>query len=189
MHPKSLIGFSTDITELHLLKEELRIQAITDYLTGAFNRRHFVKVCQDEFERSRRYNLDLSIIMLDIDWFKSVNDKFGHMVGDDILKQLSKRCNKLKRSEDIFFRVGGEEFAIILPHTSLNEAQKLAKRIKEFQNENPMRGDFEGEIIVTLSIGISSIHKGDKNYEAIFSRADDALYEAKETGRNKICVK
>jgi len=185
----SLIGFSTDITELQVLKEELRLQAITDYLTGAYNRRHFVKVCKDEFDRSRRYNLDLSIIMLDIDWFKSVNDKYGHLVGDEVLKEVSKICNKLKRNEDIFFRIGGEEFAIMLPHTNIDEAKELANRIKEYQNNNNVKGNFDGEIKITFSIGISSLSSEDKTYEEIFSRADDAVYEAKETGRNKICIK
>lgn len=185
----SLIGFSTDITELQVLKEELRVQAITDQLTGAYNRRHFVKICESEFARSRRYDLDLSIIMLDIDWFKTVNDKYGHLVGDEVLKEFTQRCEKLKRSEDTFFRIGGEEFAIILPHTNMQKAKELAKRIKQYQNENLITGDFKGEIKITCSIGISSLRSDDKDYEEIFSRADDALYKAKETGRNKICIK
>lgn len=186
---KSLIGFSTDITELQILKEELKIQAITDYLTGAYNRRHFVKTCEAEFERSRRHDLDLSIIMLDIDFFKSINDKYGHLIGDEVLKELTKRCNDLIRAEDTFYRIGGEEFAIILPHTTIKEAEQLANRIKEYQDKHLVIGNFEGEIKITFSIGISSIYKSDKDYEEIFSRADDALYKAKDSGRNKICIK
>lgn len=185
----SLIGFSTDITELQILKEELRVQAITDYLTGAYNRRYFVKACENEFERTRRYNLDLSLLVLDIDWFKSVNDNYGHLVGDEVLIEIAKVCNSLKRVEDTFCRVGGEEFAIILPHTNLDSAIQLAKRISEYQNDNPVKGNFDGEINITFSIGVSSFNLNDKSYEDIFSRADDAMYEAKDTGRNRICVK
>jgi len=185
----SLIGFSTDITELQVLKEELRIQSITDYLTGAYNRRHFVKICQNEFERSKRYEIDLSIIVLDIDWFKSINDKYGHIVGDEVLKEIAKNCNALKRQEDTFFRVGGEEFAIILPHTDIENAKEFAKRIQKYQSENPLKGDFEGEIKITFSIGISSLKSSDKSYEEIFVRADDAMYEAKNSGRNRVCIK
>lgn len=185
----SLIGLSTDITELQVLKEELRLQSITDYLTGAYNRRYFVKACANEFKRSKRYDLDLSLILLDIDWFKSINDNYGHLVGDEVLVKLAQICNKLKRTEDTFCRVGGEEFVIILPHTNTENAIKLANRIADYQKENPLHGNFEGEIQITFSIGVSSLKQSDENYEAIFSRADDAMYESKDTGRNKVSIK
>lgn len=185
----SLIGLSTDITELQVLKEELRLQSITDYLTGAYNRRYFVKACANEFKRSKRYDLDLSLILLDIDWFKSINDNYGHLVGDEVLVKLAQICNKLKRTEDTFCRVGGEEFVIILPHTNTENAIKLANRIAAYQKENPLHGNFEGEIQITFSIGVSSLKQSDENYEAIFSRADDAMYESKDTGRNKVSIK
>lgn len=185
----SLIGFSTDITELQVLKEELRVQSITDYLTGAYNRRYFVEACENEFERSKRHNLDLSIIVLDIDWFKSVNDNYGHLVGDEVLVKIASVCNKIKRAEDTFCRVGGEEFVLILPHTNTHNAVELAKRIAQYQKNNPIEGNFKGKIDITFSIGISSLCESDESYESIFSRADDAMYEAKDSGRNRICKK
>lgn len=185
----SLIGFSTDTTELQILKEELRIQSITDYLTGAFNRRHFVKVCEEEFERSKRYDLNLSIMVLDIDWFKAVNDKYGHVIGDEVLKEIANNCNHLKRQEDTFFRVGGEEFAIILPHADIEAAKQLAKRINDYQSKKPIRTEKGDEIIISFSIGISSLQDSDKSYEEIFVRADDAMYNAKNAGRNRVYIK
>lgn len=185
----SLIGLSTDITELQLLKDKLKKQSITDYLTKANNRRYFVQQAKLEFKKAIRHKLDLSILLLDVDWFKKVNDTYGHLVGDKVLIEIVKVCKKLKREEDTFCRVGGEEFAFILPCTNIVQAEEFAYRLKEYQEKNPFKNLCEDNIDITFSMGISSYYQVDENYESIFSRADDALYEAKESGRNKICIK
>lgn len=185
----SLIGLSTDITELQLLKEELRQQSITDYLTGAYNRRHFVETSKSEFNKAKRYNLDFSILILDIDWFKSINDSYGHLEGDKLLIGISKICATIKRKEDIFCRIGGEEFAFILPHTNITETFEFAKRLKKFNKNNQVDGLWIDDKVITFSIGISSLQSNDTEYEDIFARADKALYESKEKGRNCISIK
>ncbi len=185
----SLIGLSTDITELQLLKDKLKKQSITDYLTKANNRRYFVQQAELEFKKAIRHKLDLSILLLDVDWFKKVNDTYGHLVGDKVLIEIVKVCKKLKREEDTFCRVGGEEFAFILPCTNIVQAEEFAYRLKEYQEKKPFKNLCEDNINITFSMGISSYYQVDENYESIFSRADDALYEAKESGRNKICIK
>lgn len=185
----TLIGLSTDITELQLLKEELRVQAITDYLTGAYNRRHFVKECVNEFKRAKRHGLSLSIMILDIDWFKTINDSFGHIEGDKVLIAISKMCMNLKRSEDVFARIGGEEFAFLLPHTNLEEAKEFALRIQKFNKENVIECEATKHRDITFSMGISSLQYEDSEYEEILSRADTALYSAKNSGRDRICTK
>lgn len=185
----TLIGLSTDITELQLLKEELRVLSITDDLTGAHNRRHFVKVCEDEFERCKRYDINLSIVILDIDFFKSVNDTFGHPEGDKLLIEITKLCKNLKRVEDVFFRIGGEEFAFVLPHTNIEEAKNFAQRLLEYNKNNQIKGVWNKDRNITFSIGISSYNKDDKTYDDIVHRSDNALYEAKSDGRDRICIK
>ncbi|UTJ06030.1 sensor domain-containing diguanylate cyclase [Arcobacter roscoffensis] len=185
----SLIGLSTDITELQQLKDKLKKQSITDYLTKANNRRYFVQQAKIEFKKSIRHKLDLSILILDVDWFKKVNDTYGHLIGDKVLIEIVKLCKKLKRQEDTFCRIGGEEFAFILPCTNIVQAEEFAYRLKEFQEKKPFKNICEDDINITFSMGISSYYQPDESYESIFSRADDALYEAKESGRNKVCIK
>lgn len=185
----SLIGLSTDITELQQLKEKLRIQSITDYLTKANNRRYFVHQAKKEFKRLKRHGLELSILLLDIDWFKNINDTYGHLVGDKVLIEITKICQKMKREEDVFCRIGGEEFAFILPCTNVVQASEFAHRLMQFHNENPFKELCSDDIKITFSVGLSSLYEMDSSYEDIFSRADDALYEAKQSGRNKLCIK
>lgn len=185
----SLIGLSTDITELQKLKEKLKRQSITDYLTKAYNRRFFVEQAKLEFKKSQRHGLDMSILIIDVDWFKKINDTYGHLVGDKVLIEIVKVCNHLKREEDVFCRIGGEEFAFILPYTNIVQASEFAQRIKDYQERNPLKGICKDEINITYSMGISSCFQLDESYEDVFSRADDALYEAKDTGRNRICIK
>ena len=181
-----LIGFSSDITEIYNLKEQLRKDSITDSLTGLYNKRHFDDMAEKEYQRSNRQNLDMTIVIFDIDYFKQINDKYGHHVGDLVLKESSTIFQSHIREEDILCRIGGEEFTIILPHTSKDKAFELVERIRSVIENNIFKTDQNEDISITISFGISSISKTDDKYDEILQRADKALYKAKKTGRNKV---
>ena len=181
-----LIGFSSDITEIYNLKEQLRKDSITDSLTGLYNKRHFDDMAEKEYQRSNRQNLDMTIVIFDIDYFKQINDKYGHHVGDLVLKESSTIFQSHIREEDILCRIGGEEFTIILPHTSKDKAFELVERIRSVIENNIFKTDQNEAISITISFGISSICKTDDKYDEILQRADKALYKAKKTGRNKV---
>jgi len=162
--------------------------ATTDPLTGLFNRRHFFDLAKQEVARSRRYRRPLACIMFDIDYFKRINDSYGHMFGDRVLKDVVKCCKKNIRKVDIFARYGGDEFAILLPETGLDHSVQLTERLcSEFQN-NPLKIE-EREIPISLSLGLASMN-GNENLalDTLLNRADEALYEAKKKGRNQVFV-
>ena len=182
------IGYSTDVTELYLLKEKLQRQAITDSLTGLYNRRYFNDQCEREFSRSNRSGSIMSIIVIDIDYFKSINDKFGHPVGDIVLREVSKIYKSCLRKENILCRIGGEEFAILLPDTKQEAATVLAERIRQTQEKKAIVGKWKVAIKPTVSIGVSTLMSEDKAFNDLLSRADRALYRAKKNGRNQVCV-
>lgn len=166
-------------------REELLRLATTDALTGLLNRRIFLQRLEDEFERSRRYGMPLSLLMLDCDHFKLVNDGYGHAVGDQALQNLALWGQESLRSCDIFARMGGEEFAILLPETGLNQAVEVAERLRQTVAEHPLQ-TFAGNLVLTVSIGVSQVEAGDLTVEAILVRADQALYAAKHGGRNRV---
>ena len=184
------------------LFDELRRMAITDSLTSLFNRRHFFDLARLEFERARRYGEELSVIMLDIDYFKRVNDSYGHVAGDLVLATLARVCRADLREMDILARYGGEEFVILLPNTDVNAAAKAAERLRqkmesmdielnttsrrkaaEFSNPS----NLPARIRVTISLGVSSLDNNVSDLENLINRSDQALYEAKQSGRN--CVR
>jgi len=166
------------------LKEDLEQNALTDPLTGCINKKQIEYLAEEFLKNFLRYNSPFSILMLDIDFFKKVNDTYGHLAGDLILKEVSQIIKYLVRDSDVCGRFGGEEFLILTPNTKLTGALKLAKRIKkEIESKN---FEFEGKNIkVTVSIGITSASKTDSVYSLI-ERADIALYDAKEKGRNRV---
>jgi len=182
----ALIGFSTDVTELFNLKEEFKKQANTEPLTKLFNRRYFVEHAEREFNRAQRHMSNLTLMSIDIDYFKNINDKHGHPAGDKILIEVSKCLSSYIRNEDILARIGGEEFSILLPETTLQAAKEVAERIKLGQSQLSLTGYWQGEINVTVSIGISCLRVDDQNFEQLFSRTDKALYIAKDLGRNTV---
>lgn len=181
-----LIGFSTEVTELFQLKEEFKKQANTDPLTGLYNRRYFVEHAEREFRRAQRNGQPLAVISLDIDHFKKINDQYGHPVGDEVLIAVSKNLLPSLRSEDVLARIGGEEFAIVLPETDLEQAAVIAERIRQQQEELCLIGSWPGEIIVHVSVGVALKRTTDSNFDALFSRSDQALYNAKNNGRNQV---
>lgn len=183
---QALIGFSTDVTELFNLKEEFKKQANTDALTGLYNRRYFFKHAEKEFSRAKRHGLDMTVMSIDIDYFKKINDNYGHPIGDKVLIELSKSILKNLRQEDILARVGGEEFSIILPETTLEQAKPVAQRICQTKNKFVVNEQSHEAIDIRVSVGLVSMKASDINFDDLFVRADNALYQAKETGRNKV---
>ena len=183
----ALIGFSTDVTELFKLKEEFKQLANTDPLTNLYNRRFFIEQAEKEYQRAKRYSLSMTLISIDIDHFKSINDQFGHPAGDRVLIEIAQQLKSSLRQTDILARIGGEEFSILLPETSAISAMTFAERIKEEQSRLHITGDWQGEINLSVSIGVSSLIASDKAFDVLFSRADKALYQAKNTGRNTVC--
>ena len=182
-----LIGLITDITELHALKQELERQTRTDHLTGIANRRHFFERAEQEFSRSRRHGMPLSILAIDIDHFKRINDDFGHPVGDAVLQEFAAQCQRTLRQEDLFARTGGEEFCILLPHTGGEAALAIAERIRLQVSEHQVSQEHP-RLRITASFGIATMGPGDTEFGALFSRADRALYVAKDAGRNRTCA-
>lgn len=161
---------------------ELEILAATDSLTGIMNRRAFDTISQSYFESAKRDEYPLSLLVLDLDYFKTVNDKFGHKIGDDVLIEFTKVISTLLRKSDIFARIGGEEFTILLFKTDNIGAYTLAEKIRQtIQNHT-----FEGNLSLTVSIGLSSKSRSDSSSSELFERADKALYTAKQLGRNQI---
>lgn len=179
-----MCGTHTDITSRKLMEEELLRQANADYLTGVYNRRFFMESAEQELARCQRYGQPLSLLMLDADHFKQINDHHGHHAGDDALKQLASTCLAQLRQVDILGRIGGEEFAILLPATATAQACQVAERIRQAIAGQHL-ASHQGDYGMTISIGISSYRTGDE-LNSLLRRADAALYQAKEGGRNRV---
>lgn len=171
--------------ELVKLNEELRIQARFDALTGLVNRRHFLERLDGELHRSARFGLPCSLAVLDIDHFKSVNDRFGHAAGDAVLRMFAQTVGQCLRSSDLVARFGGEEFAVLMPQTPVDGATELAERIRGAVQSASVSG--EGDALrVSVSIGVAQW--SGENPEQLIARADDAMYAAKTAGRNRVCA-
>ena len=184
--PKGVISVLLDITERKRMEAELRRLATTDVLTGAFNRRHFMTVAQTETERAERHHHPLSVLMLDIDHFKRINDTHGHPAGDEAIRALAATVTATVRTIDILGRLGGEEFAVVLPETGLDEALVVAERLRQAVAAIRIPAG-DGDIAFTTSIGVAE-RLDDSTVETILSRADMALYSAKRSGRNKVAA-
>ena len=178
-------GLALENAELHKRTEEL---SVIDGLTGTYNYRYFVQKFQEEKKRAVRYDLPLSVIMVDIDWFKKLNDGYGHEVGNLVLKSLARIIKGCIRDVDIFARYGGEEFVVILPQTPEKEAYRIGERIRERVERNTVNAGQSRPVKITVSVGVSSYPENGKSEEELVSVADQALYRAKGSGRNLVCV-
>lgn len=174
----------SDVKKMALLEQE----SITDSLTGLKNRRYFDQRLCEEIAYSKRYRLPLSLLLIDVDYFKKVNDTYGHQVGDEVLKNLSFLIMSMVRDSDIAARYGGEEIAIIAPSTEKEEAVLLAERLREAtQKATVATIQTTQEVIqVSISVGVSTLGLIVNDREAILEEADKALYEAKRLGRNRV---
>jgi diguanylate cyclase (GGDEF)-like protein/PAS domain S-box-containing protein len=178
-----LSGVSTDITEVVEMKQEYQRLASTDPLTGLINRRAFLGAVKNEVYRVARYRASLSLAVIDIDYFKNVNDMYGHNTGDEVLVQLSSLLKKQIRDSDVVARWGGEEFVVLAPEAGLQSIKNMAEKIRQsVQSEK-----FPGVGKITCSIGVAQLEQGE-SFESFFNRADEALYSAKDNGRNQVEV-
>lgn len=168
--------------------QQLKLLAITDSLTNVYNQRYFKSRLSEEYERSKRYCQELSCMMIDVDSFKKLNDTYGHLEGDNILKTVASSLKKSLRSSDLIARYGGDEFVVLLPQTSPDNAVLLARRIQKTVADALAKANKEVEPI-TLSLGISALPNSQiKEEEELLERADKALYMAKRGGKNRIEV-
>jgi diguanylate cyclase (GGDEF)-like protein len=171
--------------ELQLANQHLEELASIDPLTGASNRRHYIELAKAEISRAKRQGLPLSVIMLDIDFFKSINDRFGHEAGDKVLAELAATIRATLRGGDIFARMGGEEFIVMLPGQGLSEAFQMAERLRLLIAQNEVPGC---PARITVSAGLASLENESDEIVDLLRRADRGLYRAKNEGRNQVCV-
>lgn len=179
------VGFISDITEIKKNEEMLFKYATTDSLTGLSNRRYFYEIIEKEIKKFKQHNIPFSILLLDLDKFKIINDKFGHIIGDESLKHFVKQINRILRPYDTFGRIGGEEFCVLFKETDIEEAKKLASKCREVVERNPISTDL-GTIYLTVSGGLVEVNKNSLEILKLMEKADKALYMAKESGRNRI---
>ena len=178
-----------DISKLKALEEKLKHELDHDFLTGLHTRASFTSRALVELHRAVRSNIPLSVLMLDIDYFKLVNDSHGHQTGDKVLKIFAKTIKSSLRDFDIFARIGGEEFVIVLAETNQDEALEIAERIRLLiENTKISPFDIGPPLQITVSIGLSSLSSKEDTIDVLISRADQALYKAKNTGRNRVCI-
>jgi diguanylate cyclase (GGDEF)-like protein len=168
------------------LFREVKDNSVKDALTGCFTRGHAVDVIDAELRRARRSQMPVSMIMFDLDHFKDVNDRYGHLCGDAVLSAVGKRMKEVLRGSDLKCRYGGEEFLVLLPETPLHGARRVAETLRREIAERPVLWSGEG-VTVTASFGLAQTMPGEVNVQAVIARADQALYRAKDDGRN--CVR
>ncbi len=170
--------------------KELKLLASTDAMTKLYNRRYFEKVALYIFNLAKRDTKDLSLIMIDIDDFKNVNDTYGHKVGDDVIIELANILLETQRKSDIICRYGGEEFVILLSNTSIDGANTVAQKLREDVEQSIVLLEDNRELKYTISLGVSQVNiQKETSIELVLKRADEALYEAKKSGKNKVCIK
>jgi len=184
----AILGVTRDITEHKKAQRELERLSQVDALTGLANRRHFMTQAEQELVRALRYGGALSVFMMDIDHFKAVNDTYGHQTGDLVLQKLGSLCRDALREVDCVGRVGGEEFAVVLPQTDGARALEVAERLRQIVATTDLALEHGLPLHFTLSIGVTTLHGGSANIDTLLGQADSALYEAKRGGRNRVCV-
>lgn len=176
-----------DLSRYKRMERQLINMALFDSLTGALSRPAFFEQSDKELARAKRYHRPLSVMMIDIDHFKLINDTYGHASGDQVLQIFVEAIQEVIRNTDFLGRVGGEEFALLLPDTPLKSAYHLAERVRERITKYPY---LAGEMLieVTASLGVAEFHKADADIKSLLNRADEALYKAKQSGRNRVTM-
>jgi diguanylate cyclase (GGDEF)-like protein len=173
------------IEQARVLNQRLTVLAEIDSLTGAYNRRKFIELGAEEFSRYQRYGHSFALVLADVDWFKRINDQHGHAAGDKVLAAVAGVMLAGKRTNDALGRLGGEEFALLLPETTHAAALVVAERIRQQVQAAAIPID-QGTISVTFSAGVVAVEPGDAEFDAALRRADQLLYRAKERGRNRV---
>ena len=180
-----MLGTALDIQDLKDVQNELRHLATTDDLTQLLNRRQFYIIADSEVERALRYNRCLSLLMADVDYFKEINDNLGHQAGDHVLAKLANCFQGSLRTSDYAFRIGGEEFAILLPDSDLDAALSTAERIRRTVDQTVFK-TAKSDVKVTISLGAASLMSSHCGMDDLIAAADSALYRAKQRGRNQV---
>ncbi len=175
-----------DLTEHKKLQAQLESMATIDSLTGMANRQAFLQRAKNEFNRARRYSRPLTVVMIDIDHFKAINDQYGHATGDEVLRQISDICQRSLRGTDFMGRVGGEEFVLLLPDTAHSSAYHVAERMRTHLSETPVELENGISLNITASFGVASMNEHDRDLDNVLERADEAMYHAKHEGRNQV---
>jgi diguanylate cyclase (GGDEF)-like protein len=184
--PEGLVLLQEDITERKSHQATLERLATTDHLTGLLNRRAFLDATEREIRRAQRYGQSLSLLMLDVDHFKRINDSHGHPAGDEVLRRIAAACRGMLRDEDLTGRLGGEEFAITLVQATLPAAVAVAERLRKTIGDLVI--GHEGKTLAaTVSIGVAGFGGAIGSLDALISQADERLYAAKHAGRNRVC--
>lgn len=187
-HQKGLLLMFTDITELKKLQEQLKKQAYYDELTKIYNRRAFFQQCEEDFVQAKNEGIPFTLLLIDIDFFKSVNDTYGHDVGDQMLVHVVNACQTQLTDDMLFARYGGEEFVIALKGYTAKEGEAIANQIRQYVESSPLVSS-KGIHSVTLSLGVAEAsYEEDETLNLVLNRADKALYSAKHNGRNQVQI-
>jgi diguanylate cyclase (GGDEF) domain len=190
LHQQKTLGYAyfiRDITEQKKMLHELENMASYDPLTQIYNRRRLMEEAEKELLRARRYNWDVSVLMIDLDHFKNVNDRYGHLAGDEVIRAVVRTCSRLVRGTDVFGRYGGEEFVVLMPDANFAKACEIAEYMR-MRVDDMQITDHENSIRITISIGVACLPGRDhqQTVENVISWADQALYQAKNGGRNQV---
>ncbi|WP_145140888.1 sensor domain-containing diguanylate cyclase [Pseudomonas duriflava] len=183
--PLLIVGMAEDITDKKRMEEELQRLATTDVLTRSSNRRHFFESAQRAFEFAKASGESLAFLLMDIDDFKKINDRFGHQMGDLVLQRVAECGAQATRRGDLFGRIGGEEFALLLPGCDLELAEQIGGRLQRAVRQL-MVPTTDGPLRVTISQGLAILHESDTGLDALYARADEAMYKAKRQGKDQI---
>lgn len=181
-----LEGIVLDITRRKSLEQELQWLATRDQLTGLCNRGELDRLFVEEMNRARRMEQPLALLWMDLDYFKSINDRFGHQAGDDVLQAVGRRLANALRSFDHLARYGGEELVGVLPATGVEQAMEIADRLRRLVNADPFTIDGYGQVSLSISIGVAVLSEHGETPQELYLVADDAMYRAKRTGRNRV---
>jgi len=186
--PKELLSRIKTQLRIYQIQEELKELASIDYMTKLYNRRYFEKISSHSFDLVKRQKQKMCLLMIDIDNFKNINDKYGHPIGDMVIINLANKLLKLQRKSDISSRFGGEEFVVLLSNTSIEGAKVVAEKLIKNVESSIIKID-EHKINFTISIGVSEVDiNNENNVSNTIIRADKALYEAKNNGKNQVCI-